>query len=76
MPVMTKEPRSSEEDDAPRKGKRNRHRHPPYQVHLPTSLREQLEKLCTRNATKVSEEVRTAIRRHLEANGLWPPPAA
>jgi hypothetical protein len=36
-------------------------------------MRQKLEELADRNATDLTEEIRLAIRHHLEAAGLWGP---
>lgn len=46
----------------------------PTQLRLHPLLRRQLEKLAERNASTMTTEIVTAIRKYLEANGLWPPP--
>jgi hypothetical protein len=44
-----------------------------FQLRLQASLRQQLEKLAERNASKVTAEIVTAIRERLERFELWPP---
>ena len=46
----------------------------PFTFRLHDCLRAQLEKLATRNATRLSTEIIAAMREHLERNGMWPPP--
>lgn len=41
---------------------------------LHAALLEQLRKLKSRNASKLSTEVQIAIRERLEKFSLWPPP--
>jgi hypothetical protein len=47
----------------------------PVQLRLHPALREQLERLCDRNLSTLTAEVTTALRKHLESEGFWPPPA-
>jgi hypothetical protein len=44
------------------------------QLWLHDTLARQLEKLVDRNGSDQSEELRTALRKHLANEGLWPPP--
>jgi hypothetical protein len=72
MKIMAKRPSQTDSgDDLPKKG--SRHRYPPFQMRLHPLLRAQLEKLCERNASDMSEEIRIAVRKHLAENDLWPP---
>jgi hypothetical protein len=50
----------------------DRHIHPPVNMRLHDSMRKQLDKLVELNASTLSEEIRNAIRAHLQKNGLWP----
>jgi uncharacterized Zn finger protein len=43
------------------------------QLRLHPVMREQLEKLVDRNFTSLTTEITEAIRKHLQANSLWPP---
>jgi hypothetical protein len=45
----------------------------PVQVRLHPVLHQQLDKLCERNMSTMTAEIVTALRKHLEAEGLWPP---
>ncbi len=44
-------------------------------LRLHPDIRAQLDILCARNASDLSEEIRIAVRKHLKDNDLWPPPA-
>ena len=55
--------------------KNDRHKVRQTLVRLPEPLREQLLKLTRENASKITEEVKIAVREHLRRKGLWPPPA-
>ena len=44
-------------------------------LRLPDSLAEQLDKLVQYKASEANHEIRNAIRRFLETEGYWPPPA-
>jgi hypothetical protein len=44
-------------------------------VRLPADVHQQLKKLADRNNRPMSWELRHLVIRHLEENGLWPPPA-
>lgn len=51
-------------------------RHKPRRtVGLRERLAAQLQILCERNATDLTEETNRAVREMLEREGLWPPPA-
>jgi hypothetical protein len=50
----------------------DRHKSQAFQLRMHPVLRTQLEKLAERKLTTLTAEVVEAIRRHLEANGLWP----
>lgn len=54
----------------------DRHKNKPLQLRLHPLLRQQLQTLADRNLTTLTAEATAAIRRHLEENGLWPPPAS
>lgn len=58
-----------------KKNPNDRHKNKPFQLRLHGALRQQLEKLAERNASKLTTEISIAIRTHLQANELWPPPA-
>jgi predicted transcriptional regulator len=55
------------------KKKPDRHLANPFMFRMRDDMRAQLDRLAERNATTVTAEITTAIRRHLEANDLWPP---
>jgi predicted DNA-binding protein len=57
------------------KKKPDRHTGSPFMFRMRQDMRDQLDKLAGRNATTVTAEITFAIRRHLENNDLWPPPA-
>jgi len=44
----------------------------PFQIRLPNVMRTRLIKLAKSKSTDLSEEVRSAIRKHLQDAGLWP----
>jgi hypothetical protein len=43
-------------------------------LRMPEAMLDQLEALAERNLTNLTIEARTAIKRWLEENNLWPPP--
>lgn len=55
--------------------KPDRHSHKGYLIRLHPALRQQLEKLVERNASKIATEISIAVRERLAREGLWPPPA-
>ena len=71
MAVMAKEPQSASGDD---ERTPDGHRHPAFQLRLDPRLMAPMRELAHRNARKITEEIRTAIREYLERKGLWPPP--
>lgn len=48
----------------------------PKSVRVRPELAAQLEILCKRNASDLTEEVNGAVRELLKREGLWPPPAS
>lgn len=54
--------------------KPDQHKTKPFTFRLHPALRKQLDLLADRNASSVTTEATIAIRIHLEAAGLWPPP--
>jgi predicted DNA-binding protein len=55
-----------------KKANGDRHKTKMFPIRMHPVLRTQLEKLAERKLTTLTAEVVEAIRRHLEANGLWP----
>ncbi len=53
-----------------------RNLYPGFQLRLHPRMRQQLELLAERNFSNLTDEIRIAIRKHLETAGLWPPPPA
>ena len=58
----------------PKKKPEDKHKNPQFQLRLHPLLRQQLQKSADRNATTITEEARTALRKYLESVGLWPIP--
>lgn len=56
------------------KDKPDRHSQARITLRLNAQLQRQLEALVKRNASSLNEEIRIAIRQHLEKAALWPPP--
>jgi hypothetical protein len=56
-----------------REKKADAHKAKQINVRLHASLRKQLNKLVSTNASDLTEEVRIAIRERLERAALWPP---
>lgn len=59
---------------ASKKPKNDRHTKKQMQMRIHPAMRAQLELLAERNASTLTAEITIAIRRHLETEGLWPPP--
>lgn len=57
----------------PKKPNADRHKVKAMVLRLTPKIREQLDKLAEANQSRVTEEVRIAIRKHLTEAGLWPP---
>jgi hypothetical protein len=51
-----------------------RNLYPGFQLRLHPKMRAQLEALAERNFSNMTDEIRIAIRKHLESVGMWPPP--
>lgn len=58
---------------AKKKPSGDRHKKKQTQLRLHPLLRAQLEKLVERKLTTMASEITEALRKHLEANNLWPP---
>lgn len=54
--------------------KKDGHKHKLTGIRFHPLLIQQLELLARRNTSKVTEEIRIAVRERLERAGLWPPP--
>lgn len=67
MTVMAKEKKE------PKKYDRERYRKPRRHAGIPEPVARQVDILVERNASDFSEEVRRAVVKMLEAEGLWPP---
>lgn len=62
-------------DDERQDRKRDRHKARPLQLRIHPLLRRQLEELVDRNVSTLTAEITIALREHLRANSLWPPPS-
>lgn len=51
----------------------DKHLNKPFQLRMHRQLREQLELLSESKLSDLSQEIREAIRKHLEQEGYWPP---
>ncbi len=58
---------------AKKKTSSTRNKNPQFPLRMSKELRDILDLLASRNDRTPTEEARTAIREHLERNGLWPP---
>ena len=56
------------------KKKSDAHTQKQFQIRLHPLIRKQLDILIRRNVSTFSEEIRTALKKHLTDAGLWPPP--
>ncbi len=63
------------EDDQQANRKQDRHKAKSLQLRIHPLLRRQLEALVERNVSTLTAEITIALRAHLEAAGLWPPPS-
>lgn len=57
-------------DDA---SKKDYHKYPIWSLRLPTAYRLQIEALAAQTRRTPTEEVKIAIEKYLESQGLWPP---
>lgn len=54
--------------------KNDQHKNRGKLVRLQERMWNQLDILVDRNGSSATEEIRIAVREHLRAAGLWPPP--
>lgn len=52
---------------------KDQHKKRAFALRLDERVRAQLATLASRNATKITEEINTAIREKLQRENLWPP---